>query len=130
MNDVNKKLNIQAEWDKAQEALREASVLLEKKLPSGAISRAYYAVFHAGKALLLTEGLETRSHQGLGQLFSLHFIKSKRFDVKYSRILSKAQKFREEADYSSEYVFTLEDAKERMKETEEFISAIQTHLGL
>ena len=62
MNDINKKLNVSIEWDKAKEAMTEAEVLLEKNLPGGAISRAYYAVFHAGKALLLTECLEAKSH--------------------------------------------------------------------
>jgi len=121
MNIENRQKNIQLEWEKGKEAFREAQVLLEQNLPTGAISRAYYAAFHAGKTILLSEGLEAKSHQGLGRLFSLHFVKSGRLDVRFSRILSKAQKYREEADYSSEYVFTLDDAKERIREIQEFI---------
>lgn len=91
--------------------------------------RAYYAAFHAGKALLLTEGLEIRSHQALGRLFSLHFVKTGKFSVRHSRILSKAQKYREEADYSSEFVFTLDDANERLQEVREFMTAVDTFLA-
>lgn len=128
MNDINKKLNISIEWEKAKEAFKEAKVLQGQKLPNGCISRAYYAAFHAGKALLLMEGLETRSHQGLGRLFSLHFVKTGKFDAKFSRILSKAQKYREEADYSSEFVFTMEDANERLKEINEFVGFVENFL--
>lgn len=128
MNAQNRKLNIKVEWDKAQEALRESRALLERELPSGAISRAYYAAFHAGKALLLTEGLEIRSHQALGRLFSLHFVKTDKFDARFSRILSKAQKYREEADYSSEYLFTLEDAKGCLSEVTEFLEAVERQI--
>ena len=128
MNATNKKLSVAIEWEKSKEALKEAEVLLEKKLPSGTISRAYYAAFHAGKALLMTEGLETRSHQGLGKMFSLHFVKTGKFEVTFSRILSKAQKYREEADYSSEFVFTLDDAKERLREVRELISKVESYL--
>lgn len=128
MNAVNKKLNISIEWEKAKEAFKEAEILLDQKMPNGSISRVYYAAFHAGKALLLAEGLEVRSHQGLGRLFSLHFVKTGKFDAKFSRILSKAQKYREEADYSSEFVFTMEDARERMKEVKDFLDFVEAFL--
>lgn len=128
MNTVNRRLNIAIEWEKSKEALRAAEVLLQQKLASDAISRAYYAAFHAGQAVLLTEGLEVKSHEALGRLFSLHFIKTGKFDARYSRILSKAQKYREEADYSSEFVFTQEDAEERLKEVKEFLAGVETFL--
>lgn len=129
MNAANRRLNVKIEWEKAEEALREARVLFEKELPGGAISRAYYAAFHAGKAMLLTEGIEVRSHEALGRLFSLHFVKTKRLDVRYSRILSKAQKFREEADYSSEYTFTPKDAEERLQEVTEFLTTVKKQIA-
>ena len=128
MNEVNRKLNIPNEWAKAQEACRAAQVLLREHFPADAISRAYYAAFHAGKALLLSDGLEVKSHEGLGRLFSLHFVKSGRFDVRFSRILSKSQKHREEADYSAEYVFTEEDARCRLQEVSEFLQAAEAFL--
>ena len=128
MNDKNKKLNVAVEWTKSKEVLEEAKTLLDKRLASGAISRTYYAAFHATTALLLTEGLEVRSHQALGRLFSLHFIKTGKLDVKFSRILSKAQKYREEADYSSEFVFTMSDAEERFQEVSELITTIEVIL--
>jgi len=128
VNEINKKLNVENEWKKVIEALSEARLLFEKDHPGGSISRAYYAVFHAGRSLLFSEGLETRSHQGLGRLFSLHFVKTGRFDARFSRILSKAQKYREEADYSADYVFTIGDAGERLKEVGEFISAAENFL--
>ncbi len=128
MNILNKQHNIQVEWDKAQEALREAEMLCAQQMPGGAISRAYYAAFHAATAMVLTEGLQVRSHQGLGRLFSLHFIKTKILAVEMSRILSKAQKYREEADYSAAYVFTMTDATERLTEVRTFMSHIERYL--
>lgn len=128
MNDKNKKLNCFSEWSKSQEALKEAEVLLTQNFFGGCLSRSYYAAFHAAKALLMTEGLEAKTHQGVGRLFSLHFIKSKKFDSKLSRIFSHAQKDREEADYCSEYVFTQEDARERLTEVKQFISEVESYL--
>lgn len=128
MNAANRLTNAKNEWEKAQEVLREAKVLLDGKLPGGAISRAYYAAFHAASALLISEGIEVRSHQGLGRMFSLHFIKTGILDSNFSRILSLAQKYREEADYNSEYVFTLDDARTTFQEVEELCGAVESAL--
>lgn len=128
MNTINKKLNVKVEWEKSREVLKEAETLLHQKLAAGAIARTYYAAFHAGKALLLTEGLEVRSHEGLGRLLSLHFVKTGILDRHLSRTLSKAQKFREEADYSSEYTFTLDDATLQLQEVKELLTAIEKFL--
>lgn len=128
MNPLSRQQNIGIEWEKAREALKEATVLLGQQLPSGAISRAYYAAFHGAKALLLSEGIEVRSHQGLGRMFSLHFIKSGRLLARLSRILSKAQKYREEADYSSEFSFSIEDAQTALSEVQELLTAAESYL--
>lgn len=119
MNALNRSANAVIEWQKAQEVLKEAKVLLDQQLPGGAISRAYYAAFHAATALLISKGLEVKSHQGLGKMFSLHFIKTGLMDSKFSRILSLAQKYREEADYNSEYVFTIDDAQKTYQEVQD-----------
>lgn len=109
-------------------ACKEAEILLAENMSEGAISRFYYAAFHAAKALLLTEGLEERSHKGLGRLFSLHFVKSGKIDPKFSRILSHSQKDREEADYLAEYVFTIDDATGRRAEVHEFLRVVEVLL--
>lgn len=128
MNVKNKALNISIEWSKSQRALKAAGLLLDQDLPEESIARAYYAAFHAAKALLLTEGLEARTHQGAGNLFSLHFVRSGKIDPLYARILSRAQKEREEADYLSGYVFTKEEAGTRLKEVKDFLSVAENLL--
>ena len=40
-----------------------------------AVSRAYYAVYHATQALLLTEGQRAETHRGVITLFGLLFVK-------------------------------------------------------
>lgn len=125
MNDNNKKLNIRLETEKGQACLRQARLLLNNKEFDGAVSRAYYAIFHYASALLLTRGFEARSHEGLIRLFNLHFIKTAVLSKEYSTILSHAQKAREESDYWPEIPFTDEDAQVRLSEVEKFIKAVE-----
>ena len=129
MNDINKKANIQMEVEKGQACLRQATLLFKNNEYDGVISRAYYAVFHYASALLLTKGLEARSHEGLIRLFNLHFIKTGVFSKQYSTILSHAQKAREEADYWTEIPFTKEDAELRLNESSEFIKNAEEYLA-
>lgn len=48
----------QKELTRARKALLAAQTLLENQLYEDCVSRAYYAVLHAAKAALATEGVE------------------------------------------------------------------------
>lgn len=93
-----------AEMELAREELRAAEQLLAANLVRVAATRIYYAVFHAGRALVYSEGLEPKTHAEVLQLLSIHFVKRGRLDSAHSRLFSRLQKFREEADYADAYV--------------------------
>ena len=116
MNEQNKKKNISEELQRANEAIKAASILYEAGLLNYAISRLYYFVLYNVRALLLTKGLQAKSHEGALRLFGLHFVKEKIFSAKSSHIFSKLMKYREEADYNPSYMFTAEDFSEFNKE--------------
>lgn len=65
--------------EKSKEKLRVAEQLLQTGAHEDAVSRAYYSAFHAAQAVLLTEGLTPATHQGLVNLFGLHFVKTGKF---------------------------------------------------
>jgi len=56
---------------KAENKLAVAKRLYDLKDYEDSVSRAYYAVFHATQALLLTEGQKAESHKGVVTLFGL-----------------------------------------------------------
>jgi uncharacterized protein (UPF0332 family) len=116
MTEENKKDNINNELDRASKIMDAASLLFDKGFLSDAVSRLYYFLLHNIKALLLTLGLEPKSHEGVLRLFSLHFVKTGIFEAKTSHIFAKLMKYREEADYNPSYVFTSEDFVELRKE--------------
>ena len=106
MTDDNKRANIAVELARCQESLQAARILIDAGLLRDGESRVYYAAFHAAKALLLTEGIEPRSHAGVAQLLGLHFIKTVRLDAGDGRLFARLQKYRIEADYSAEFMLT------------------------
>jgi uncharacterized protein (UPF0332 family) len=75
MTEDNRKENIRAELDRAAEAIAAATLLYENGYISDAVSRLYYFVLYNIRALLLSKGLEPRSHEGALRLLGLHFVR-------------------------------------------------------
>jgi uncharacterized protein (UPF0332 family) len=128
VNEENKEANIREEIDRANEAIRAANLLFENGFVRDAVSKLYYSLLYSIRALLLTEGLEPKSHEGALRLFGLHFVKPGAFEAKDSHIFSKLMKFREEADYNPSYTFAPEDFAEFKSEAEGVIQKITNYL--
>jgi len=128
VTEENKKKNIHEEIERAKKAIEAAVLLFEKGFLSDAVSRLYYFLLYNIRALLLTKGLEPKSHEGALRLLGLHFIKEGLFEAKTSHIFSKLMKYREEADYNPSYIFTKEDFIEFKKEAEELSDRIKAYL--
>lgn len=113
---------------KSKEKLRVAQGLLQNGEYEDAVSRAYYSVFHAAQAVLLTEGLTASTHQGLVNLFGLQLVKTGKFDRKFGKCLSNLKDDRENSDYEIYSGVDRETAKQAVTEAEEFITAAVTYL--
>jgi len=128
VNEENKKANVREEIDRASEAIRAAHLLFENGFVRDAVSKIYYSLLYSIRAVLLTEGLEPKSHEGALRLFGLHFVKPGVFEAKDSHIFSKLMKFREEADYNPSYTFAPEDFTEFKSEAAGVIQKITNYL--
>ena len=129
MKEENKKRNIREELEKAAETMGAAQLLFDNGFFNDAVSRLYYFVLHTIRALLLTKGIEPRSHEGALRLLGVHFIKEGIFDPKVSHVFSKLMKYREEADYNPSYVFTAADFEEFKSEAAELSEKIKAYLS-
>ena len=92
---------------KAQRALASARLLLDSGDVDGACNRAYYAMFDAARAALLSihapvPAEVARTHSGLIAAFSLHLVKPGLVSVENGRSLNKVEDLRLIADYRSD----------------------------
>jgi uncharacterized protein (UPF0332 family) len=129
VTDANKAANIAAELARSETSLRAAKVLLDGDLPEDAVSRLYYAVFHAVVALLLTEGIDPRSHSALAGLLGQHFIRPGRLAAEDGRLVARMQKYRQEADYGRSFVVTTDAARGDLAECEALIAKIRRSIA-
>ena len=128
MNEANKKDNVREEIEHANESMKAADLLFKNGFTRDAVARLYYSLLYTVRAVLLTKGLESKSHEGTLRLFGLHFVKQGKFDPKDSHVFSRLMKYRQEADYNPSYIFTPEDFIEFKKEAEMLIQKITSRL--
>ena len=119
---------LQGSLEKARAKLAAAQQLFHSKLYDDAVSRAYYAAFHAAQAVLLTEGLTAGTHQGLVNLFGLHLVKTGKFEKKFGRYLANLKDDREHSDYEIYSTIDETTAHDSTREATEFVAAVEQYL--
>ncbi len=85
----------------ARKTFDAAKILLENNFYNSAVNRLYYSVFYAVNALLVKNKIIARTHSGIKQQFSLHFIKNKKMSIEYGKLLSELFDLRQKADYDN-----------------------------
>ena len=125
----NIRANVAAELSRANESLRAAELLVGAGLLHDAESRLYYAIYHGAIALLLTEGLEPRSHAGTSALLGQHFVRTGRLSPDDARLFARIQKYRLEADYGRDFVLTTEALGEDLAACTGFLDRVRAIIG-
>ena len=110
------------------ETLAEARLLLEGGFPAGAVSRAYYAIFHAAEAMLVARGLDFASHHAVIAAFGREFARTGEVDPEYHRMLRLAFEERQGADYGASPRPTPAEASQVAEAAEQFLSMARDYL--
>jgi len=108
----------------AEECLEEAKNLLSNGFYRGAVSRAYYSMYHAAKALLLTKNITPKKHTGVLRMLGLEFVNKGYLEEIYAEAYKYAFDIRQKADYGVEFKIEKEVAEEVVKNAEIFLQRI------
>lgn len=129
MTEDDVKVSVADELRLADEALRAAGALVDLGLPADAASRAYYAAFHAARALLYSIGVEERSHAALRTQLSRHFVKTGKLAAARSKDLAQLEALRVAGDYDSAFALGVDDVRPEVEKAARFIADIRALLG-
>ena len=96
-------------FGKAHQATRSAQLLLESGDIEGACDRAYYAMFNAARAALVSTQAPVppeiaRTHGGLISAFSQYLVKTGKVSIELGRALNKVEDLRLIADYKGDVI--------------------------
>ena len=110
---------------KAANALSASEALISQKLFVDAISRSYYAMFYAAKALLIRDGVTAGSkHSAVVAAFGREYARTGRIDPRYHLILIESFEWRQKADYDVFWSADRETANGLLKDAREFINQV------
>lgn len=119
---------MQYRLDNAKEKLESAKVLLDAEKYRDSIGRSYYAIFTAVRAVLAYDKIDFSKHSGVISYFQREYIKTGKFDIKYSRYLQSAFQIRNSCDYDDFFIASKQDAEEQYNKAVEFYNEIHTYL--
>ncbi len=128
MTGENIAANILEERKRGDDCLAAAEILIGHGLFNDAVSRCYYGALHYVRALLLTKGLEPKSHHGAIQLLGLHFIKDGPLDASVSGEFAQLASFREISDYNASANFTEAQARDELDRARRVMNSVSSLL--
>lgn len=120
---------VEAKVADAEQMIAVAKVNCQFQFYNSAINRLYYACFHIASAALVSIGIdEVKRHEGVRNLFSLHFIKSGKIDLAWSHFYSYMFSCRSEADYDNFVKYNKEEVEELLPQVEDFVRIVKSQI--
>ena len=115
-------------FKRAREELSTAELLLHSTNFRSSISRSYYAIFHAIRAVNALDGFDSSKHSGVIAHFNQFHVKEGHFPKEASKIIRTASEMREHADYEDFFVASRQEAEEQFLKAEKFHNLVQDYL--
>ena len=113
----------------AFDCLNEAKILLNAQEYKGTANRAYYAAFHAMRAVLILDGFDSKKHSGIIAKFRELYLKTELFDKEISNSISSLFRVRTASDYDDFYVISKQDAVFQLEKAEHIVRIIEKYLN-
>lgn len=127
MDNATKTL-VAKKMERAYNDLRFAQTLHKQGGYRQAISRAYYAIFAAASASLLTQGITRKKHSGIESAFNQYLAHKGLVEQQLAVIYRDAYNARQDADYSDLIEFDETRSEQVLQDANEFVQHIETFL--
>lgn len=114
--------------DRAEDTVEDAEIILKMDMILAAANRAYYGIFYSISALLITENVVPKTHQGAHVKFSELFVKTAKLPKKMSDWAKRAEELRQSADYDLTSEITSEEVAEALHNARKFYSLTKSFI--
>ena len=123
MSDEDRKSIVEYRLNKAKETFAELPILMENNLWRNAANRLYYACFYAASALLMSDGRQAHSHNGVKSVLSVRYEKIiDKYLIKTYGILFN---MRQRGDYEDWAILEEDDIIPLIEPANRFITEIE-----
>lgn len=126
--------NIQKDYaryriERAKEDLNVAHLLFDNGNYRIANNRAYYAIFHALRAVLVFDNFDSSKHSGVIAEFRRRYIKEGVFPVEISKMIGSAFTIRNASDYDDMFIASRMDTEEQLANADYIYEIINEYLS-
>jgi len=119
---------IQLYLDRARQDLHVAASNLQLSFYGDTVTRAYYAMFYAASALLVSKGIARSKHSGVHAAFGEHFVKTGLIEAEYAKMLGHAFDSRLDSDYDMSFTSDRTLAEEVWHDAQRFVERTEQYL--
>ncbi|ORU00171.1 hypothetical protein D081_1265 [Anaerovibrio sp. JC8] len=116
-------------YETSLENIADAKLMFDNGRYKNALNRAYYAIFHAIRAVCALDGFDSSKHSGVISYFNQNYVKSGVFTKELSKIIKYSSESREKADYLDFFIASKEDAEKQIEQAECFVECIGEYLA-
>ena len=114
--------------ERSREDLDAAHLLYKAGNYRVANNRAYYAIFHAMRAVLVFDGFDSSKHSGVIAEFRRRYIKTGVFSVEMSKMIGSAFTVRNASDYDDMFLASKSDTEEQINNAEYVYKEIKSYI--
>lgn len=120
---------IQYRLEQTKNTIEVVELLIKNNKLTTAVNRIYYGIFYSLLALALRYKYESSKHLQLIGWFNKEFVKTKKIDLKYGRILRESYENRRTGDYDAYIEFEKSDVEKMFNNMQIFIDYIKDFIN-
>lgn len=115
-------------FERAKEDLESAHNTYDSGEFRTANNRAYYAVFHALRAVLALDEYDSKKHSGIISEFRKRYIKTQIFESSVSDMIGDTFEIRNLSDYEDMYIVSKSATLIQIQNAEKVVKAVEEYL--
>lgn len=116
---------VRCRMENAENTLAEVAVHRENGFYNTAVNRLYYACYYAATAILVANGIEVKSHDGVRMNLGKHIVQTGILSLELGRYFSRLFSKRSTGDYDDFFNHSLETVDELIPDAKLFIQTIK-----
>ncbi|MDR2064921.1 MAG: HEPN domain-containing protein [Prevotellaceae bacterium] len=125
LTEEERKIVVRFRLDKSKKTFTEVSILIDNAFWQTAANRLYYACYYAVSALLVENGIETQTHNGVINQLGLHFVRKGLLSAENGKFYKQIFELRQTGDYSDWINIEEDDIKPLIEKAKNFIHTIE-----
>lgn len=125
LSEEDRKEIVRYRLEKAQVTYKDALLGISNDSVGIAANRLYYAAYYAVSALLISNGITVRSHDGVRRMLGMHFLKNKLLSMRDGQTFNQLYSLRLTGDYQDRKNLSMEaDVKPLVRPAKELIDKV------